>query len=109
MPAYACILCLSRKPIGFFSNSKNSHNFWIFNKIPLQSLHRIAEMLHQREKKIQQLGALFGVLTVLLMKVQDFWGVIPCRLVNIYQRFAGTYYLCLQLSSSTVTFEIPLF
>jgi hypothetical protein len=66
-------------------------------------------MLHQREKQLLQLGALFEVLTVLLMKAQDFWSVTPCRLVNSHRRFAGTYYLCLQFSSSTVTFETHVF
>jgi len=39
-------------------------------------------MLYQREKPLQHLGALFEVLTVLLMKIQDFWDVTPCRIVK---------------------------
>jgi len=30
----------------FFTFPRNHTIFWIFSKIPLQSLHRIAEMLH---------------------------------------------------------------
>jgi hypothetical protein len=34
-------------------------------------------------------GARFDIVTALLMKINSFWNVTPCRLVNSYRRFRG--------------------
>jgi hypothetical protein len=38
----------------------------------------------------------FGFLVVVRMAILFFWGLMPCRLVGIYQRFGETYHLHLQ-------------
>jgi len=39
----------------------------------------------------------FEVLTLLLMKIQIFWDVTLCRLVNRYSHFGGASCICLQV------------
>jgi hypothetical protein len=36
--------------------------------------------------------ARFQVLTAVLLKIQVFWRVTPCRVVNDYRRFKGSYF-----------------
>jgi hypothetical protein len=30
---------------------------------------------------------------IIVVQITDFWDVTPCGLVDVYQRFLGTYYL----------------
>jgi hypothetical protein len=46
------------------------------------------------------------VLTAVVMKIQVFWNVTPCRGVNSYRRFGGAQ--CLYFRRQTVQIDTPM-